>query len=318
MNHKEIRVKLINKNKPAFPEYSGLLPIEKQFIEKIKNNNISVLHTFEAISSINKDYNIIICNILEALEQLPRRTDIAFDFIWRAFEKALSIGVDPDDNITKQIVNYSIRFETVCATNPAINSTFISLMDIIPLQTCEYIAKLIFREYRYGKVINDQSGIIQRTIRHNSPNSLPNLHQFLHSLYEKYCLDSSSNPLAIIPPINIRNCGLVIKKYLCGNPISIASSCYSATVSDKISFTLNFLLYSFRCERTHANSISPFKSSLARMKTYAHVHYCLITNMTLLCARSLELGFCDSAEINTVTSKNITAFRLIYKTSLSK
>ncbi|MDG4850923.1 hypothetical protein, partial [Peribacillus frigoritolerans] len=70
-----------------------------------------------------------------------------------------------------------------------------------------------------------------------------------------------------------------------GNKVTIDISTernYKIELEDELNFLINGILYTFRNERAHGAVFSPFRSSKATIKTYAHSNFCFLAAYVLL------------------------------------
>lgn len=57
---------------------------------------------------------------------------------------------------------------------------------------------------------------------------------------------------------------------------------YKIELDDKLNFLINGILFTFRNDRAHGAVFSPFRSSKASIKTYAHCNFCFLAAYILL------------------------------------
>lgn len=245
---------------------------------------------------------------IDIYEQLPYRPDIAFDLAWRTFE-AYSVYFSKigkwtttktykildktcEDILINQINNNAILLESVE-----------KLLNVIPLQATEFLTRRLFQE------TTDSLKSQQTKIRERVEESLGK--DFIELLETKYKPLTSENQ---------RKCGLLIQKLVCGNELKIDEQIYNFTLLQRMKFLINGILYSYRNERFHGDSFSPFKSSQTKIKTFAHSYYCLITTYFFI-TKLMYKHFSSEILISDIIScldDNVTRFDLVFEKHLKK
>ncbi len=141
--HKTLRFQYFKKWQlpTTFANQQLLFPIEKEYLDRInKTVTNSYYSPFHFKSDDDVEYNRILSFLIEALNFLPLKIDIAFDFTWRAIESMDSICAI-NGNITEFLNKISKLLAQTISGNNHLKSTFENFTRNIPLQTCEYIAK---------------------------------------------------------------------------------------------------------------------------------------------------------------------------------
>ncbi|HOX83210.1 MAG TPA: hypothetical protein PLS08_09280, partial [Chryseolinea sp.] len=93
-----------------------------------------------------------------------------------------------------------------------------------------------------------------------------------------------------------------------------------ADFSEILNFTVNGILYTFRNDRAHGGVFSPFRSSKATMRTYAHSSFCFLQGYYLLVAL---IHYRDSTLISEESilnsyNLNIDLYKNLYGRNLQK
>jgi hypothetical protein len=89
--------------------------------------------------------------------------------------------------------------------------------------------------------------------------------------------------------------------------------------TERISFLINALLYTFRNDRFHGNMQPPFKSSVGTLQTYTHAHYCFIWGHFLFLASGAMsiVSLTDHLSVAKNTERNLDLFCDFYGTHIS-
>lgn len=283
-HHQKERVKYINdwkvnKNIPAL-DYE--FPVEKQFRNRVKNSESSIFKPLKFPYNDNKNFQVLVSFILDGLRFLPYRPDISFDSFWKALEVEVC-RINGKQNITDSLAAAScIHWSSYFAINQNVKSALYDALASAPVQTFELGAK-----HTVGSVamLNSQAPLditIQtpqnkRLIRFPSDNQRGNLKDFL--------LDASVHFNGVASPENMRKCALLLRRIFSGqlNPSKTAvSSAFSISDQEKLHFFVSGIMYTFRNNRFHGSSPSPFTSSVAAMTTYAHTYYMVFVTYSLL------------------------------------
>jgi len=107
-------------------------------------------------------------------------------------------------------------------------------------------------------------------------------------------------------------------RLLKGDELNIDGEIIKADFDQKLNFLINGILYTFRNDRAHGGIISPFRSSKATMKTYAHCSFCFLTGYYLLLAlihfRSDKLIL--TTELKRNYSDNLKMYKELYGRNL--
>ncbi|PGN04328.1 hypothetical protein [Priestia megaterium] len=148
--------------------------LQENFLQLLKKHNMNQLFSPLKLKDIdNPVINVTVSYIIDALDQLPQRPDIAFDQIWRALDYQFHYLKRTrnwnDKNRTLGMMEQTVN-ELLCdylRNNKynAIKKMVRMLAGIIPNQTGEYIARRLFDEEgesAASHVIDHQSRIQDR------------------------------------------------------------------------------------------------------------------------------------------------------------
>lgn len=255
-NAKKQRVEL-NNNWPK----QSLFPIEEMLKKRMAENDVEQIFLPAKLKhSDSPEFHNLLSHYLEALNQLPLRPDIAFDCIWKALD-AEFIRLKKETGSQKG--RFSVFYNHINKSTDTCN-TYSSLTDIIPLQTCEFVAKRILENNIAFKASPKNNDI--RSFRNRVIGSL---NQTIYDDFiEKYESEWTSNKAA-----TQRNAGRLLQKLLKGEDITIIKEKYKLSIENKALFLTAVTMPQFRNERFHGQTTPPFRSSTAKLKTYAHAYY---------------------------------------------
>jgi len=253
-------------------------------------------------------FQVFLSNVIDTLDLLPLRPDLGFDIIWRTIDAYMDYYAKKRSwNIKKshKILNKTSDeiFLNLINANPQILSNFTNLMRSIPLQSTEFIAKRIFDISRTAVNQNQQKYIKERV-----KDSIGD------DLYDE--IEKKFTPLT---PENQRNCGLLLQKLLNGEEIELNSNKFTLNNLGKLKLIVGGLLYSYRNERFHGDTFSPFRSSMSKLKTFAHSYYCFITAYNLLTYMIIEefQNLLNVPDVITRLDDNINRFYKVFDVKLN-
>lgn len=277
------------------------LLIEDQFAERVARAGSRFFVPLPLTYSDDLWYNTQVSFLLEALDALPRRPDIAFDSVWKVLEKSahawLPARPGRGPNITDALGRLS--------ADPRLShSVTEALLGNIPSQTCGYLYKrLITREPA------ESSGRALQRLSNNygAGDPLPaEIAAFLALVEKKYAAPDSDTA---------RRGAALLRRALAGETLDIAGTQVTLSLPARLRILLSGLLYTSRNERYHGESFSPFYSSAASIKTYTHPHYLFLASYALVHFLWAHSGHpyaptLDAVEENTAT--NLREARTLY------
>lgn len=258
---------------------TSLFPAEIAFKKLLESSDeVQLFHPHRFLQTTDREAHITISYLIDALQSLPNRPDHAFDWIWRALENIVTSSAP--GNITDCLRSEAApKIVGILHSDRKLRFAFFSLLEQIPYQTCEYLFKQIARGAPYSVTPSYQpqlSKFAKRVLFKGGSGAIISyqLQFFLSALANKYDFNNESQR---------RNGAALLRLGLQGRTIKLDGADLMLPESDRVFFLLSGLGYSFRNDRAHANSIAPFQSSYASLKTYAHcwfmflfVYQCLI------------------------------------------
>lgn len=282
-----------------------LFPVEEQLKKRLDENNMQqVFIPAHLKPSIDQEFHALFGHFLEGLDQLPFRPDAAFDAIWKALDAEFFRVKDQSG-----APQHESRFEsflTKITTDPNTCKAFHPLAKVIPMQTCEFVAKRILK----SKTNPDQhaDAFIKRA---------------------KVCLGEEMflaflgkyEPLWVSTPEEAqRKAGAFLRRLVVGDELDVNGVKFTLTQEKIASFLTSIVMPQFRNERFHGTTFPPFRSSTAKLKTYAHCYFVLMVAYALLLEVFLYRNFnvIDSLAAEGSIERNKENFVQIFGTELKK
>ncbi|MEV7466715.1 hypothetical protein AB0O20_09410 [Streptomyces kronopolitis] len=277
------------------------LLIEDQFAERVARAGSRFFTPLPLTYSDDLWYNTQVSFLLEALDALPRRPDIAFDSVWKVLEKSahawLPARPGRGPNITDAL--------GLLSADPRLShSVTEALLANIPSQTCGYLFKrLITRE----PAESSRRALQRLSNSYGRGDTLPaEIAAFLTLVEKKYAAPDFDTA---------RRGAALLRRALTGETLDIAGTQVTLSFPARLRILLSGLLYTSRNERYHGESFSPFYSSAASIKTYTHPHYLFLAAYALVHLLWAHSGHpyaptLDAVEENTTT--NLHEARTLY------
>lgn len=289
---------------PSLIEESSY-PAESALRESISANASPVFVPFPFGYTDDDDYHYHLAFLVEAVELMPLKMDLAFDSTWRAFESFYKRCVNGGAGFQLQQIAPALGASLDATAHLSVELDL--LLSSIPVQSCEYFTQRILRDWQIAGT--DYHRIWNRLT--NPAGKHPIFELLLPEIAAKY---SAPNPT----PGDMRKASTLMRLVLKGDEVNLNGKLFVVPRSERISFLLNALLYTFRNDRFHGNIQPPFKSSLGTLKTYAHAHYCLIWAhfLFLVLIPSVQPAFVPLNLLASNTGDNLRAFKTLYRKQL--
>jgi hypothetical protein len=262
-----------------------LFQCEKDLMARMAHKNIQqIFITTNFIpDDLDEAFNNTVGHILDCLDCLPRRPDLAFDCLYKAFDQALKKFSQPDTPRMLSVIN------TLFSSHYAEWQDIIQILTSnIPQQTADYAASRILKCYVDS---TDLQEIQKRAGRSFGK-------QRYQEFRNKFLVQAPQNQnIFSLPHENERNAGRLMYKMLkVSSPLVTRSSHTASTYpelnlsdatkllapKEKLNVLMEICLATYRHERFHGEAFSPFRSSKARLKTYAHAYYMLFITYILI------------------------------------
>lgn len=300
---KEQRVNL-NNNWPT----KILFPAEQALIDKMNKAGINqIFIPAKLINCSDQYFHDLLSHYLEALDQLPLRPDIAFDCVWKALDAEFF-------KLQEEFGNKEGRFSQFykhIKQSPYTCKVYSQLTAIIPLQTCEYVAKRIFENniaYKASPKNNNFASFRKRVIDSFGQD----LYDAFIVKYESLWVSNSADTL--------RGAGVLLQKLLKGEKRTLKDQDFQLSDEAKALFLTAVTMPQFRNERFHGLSTPPFRSSTAKLKTYSHAYFVFHVAYIHLLEIFLYRQFntIDVATTKQAINDNVNIFMTIFKSELKK
>lgn len=233
----------------------------------------------------DEPFNSAVGHILDCLDSLPKRPDAAFDSLYKVIDQNLEVFSQP--NISRMRATVDTFFDAAPNYWAAITEL---LSAKIPQQSADYAA----------------SRILGCHIESNPPHSDQMKKRAERSLgsrrYKQFCdkylvANPQAPNLFDLPYQNRRNAGRLMGLMFrqtapLSNPkatsaagtllldLSIRANILSPR--EKLLSLMEICLSTYRHERFHGEAFSPFRSSKASLKTYAHAYYMLMVSYVIV------------------------------------
>jgi len=294
MNTRQLRVEYNNKWPKTFN-----FPIENKFLKILENKGIQQVLT-PALLNESEEYQFqfYLGYLLDALDMLPMRPDLAFDHVWKALDSELFIVQQElgDQNCSR----FDGFVDKVLSDQNAV-ATFLKYLSLIPYQTCEYAAKRVTEA-------STESDNHAKTLFGRAKNSLGE--DFVLKFVEKYKPSSNGKP----SPSDQRKAGRLLKLVFSGNEVELDGIKFQISEKQLSIFLVKVVLANSRNERFHGGVFPPFRSSVAKLETYAHAYFLLHISYALLLDVFLyrEYGVTDSASVESVMNDNAGVFNSLF------
>lgn len=297
---KQLRIQYNNKWPSKF-----LFPAEQQLKKVLDENNVQQAFIPAKLAhSTDHEFHSLLGHFLEGLDQLPYRPDVAFDAIWKALDAEFfrvkdEVSAPQHESRFESFLNKVTTDQNTC-------KAFLPLADVIPMQTCEFAAKRILK----SKATPDQhSEAFLKRVKGC----------FGDALYTSFI--SKYEPMWVTSPEEAqRKSGAFLRKLVLGNEMDINGGKYTLSKEKTASFLVSIVLPQFRNERFHGTTFPPFRSSAAKLKTYAHGYFILQVAYALLLEVFLYRGFCviTQTDASAAIQSNKELFVSLFERELTK
>lgn len=257
---------------PLAQEFQGEVKYA-QLIEKFDLKDLFIPYHLPA--SDDKGMHITVSYMLDAVDSLPKRPDHAFDWTWRAFEHTCKRHPRCDVNTSAALRVISDELFGYYTKNGEVGDAVFKLISLIPLRTCKFFLKKIVKNAPYVFVDANAAGksslMAKRILfaNGNPPVTSWDVQTVLSFLASKYH-DSASGD-------DQRSGASLLRRVLRGETVMLGEVVEVKLSRKDIFFlVLSGVGYEFRNGRAHAESIAPFRSSFAKIPTYAHCWFMFV------------------------------------------
>lgn len=272
LDYKELR---INHNN-SWPNVTVNYPCEAELETLIKDKGFPFT-SFKFLKIEEKFFQKNLSYLLDALDNLPLRPDLAFDNIWKVIDNYLqTISHSKHWNIRKANALMDRTVEEVWMPllnkNEDLKNSFKFFINMIPVQTCEYLAKRAIADRNPGISKNQQDKVSERVEQAIDKE----LYRRIKIKYKDF--DGEQQ----------RNCARLFRKLILGEKIEIKmgeekkGKEFKLDEKDIVLLLVKGITYTYRNERFHGETFSPFRSSVSSLKTYAHAYFLFLYAYFLL------------------------------------
>jgi hypothetical protein len=238
--------------RPAFP-------VEQAFAERLNKLEVPFFRPVALPYSDDRVYNTQVSYIVDALDLLPKRPDVAFDSVWKAFEVVcLAVG---NTNITDSLDKV--------LTGRLVDREVLNLLcSAAPAQACEFMyARAVAATEEGAGLMNSED---KRWHRLKSDANWPPL---LASLKRRNATGQQR-----------RDGAMLLRRALQGDELDLSGEKIRLSEDTRGWLLVGCFLYTARNERFHGLSFSPFISSAAKVSTFTHPYFAFLGTYGLLCS----------------------------------
>lgn len=294
MDTHQLRVKYNNEWPNRF-----MFPIEEKFATLLESKNLNqVLHITPLNESNEHQFQFYLGYLIDALDMLPMRPDLAFDHIWKALDSEFFIV---QQEIGNQNCSRFDGFVDKVLNDNNTARTILNYLRTIPYQTCEYAAKRIIQ----ASLENDNHA---KTLYTRAKQSLGE--DLISKFVSKYPPTSNGKPT----PKDQRNAGRLLKLIFNGDEVDLNGDKFKPTDDELSMFLVKVILANSRNERFHGSVFPPFRSSAAKIDTYAHAFFLLHISYALLLDVFLyrEYNVTDFSSVEDIMDQNIVTYNILF------
>ncbi|KQW82041.1 hypothetical protein [Ensifer sp. Root127] len=305
MNFSQERVRSHNgwpeiKTFKAEVAYKGLLA---------KSNYLAPFEPIMISENVDPHYQRCVGHLLDALDVMPNRPDVAFDNLFRIIDFGGQQIIGPKKGVTGAVQKLPAKLMQI--GGPDWEDTIDALISAMPLRLLEYLAKRILEPTAAS------SGLPNRA-RHSFGDT------FYDAFMAKYAFDATGTRLSPVPTENVKNAAKLLKLYLSGKVGTRARSASNAgldltkpkNVPDlrrRTEVILSLLLYTVRNERAHGATISPFRTSKATVQRYESFYFIMLAGYIFaLGILQTKYGGCEFSKIFEGCKANIALQRSFF------
>lgn len=305
-NFKQKRIDYLNNWPNVVP-----FEIEEQYckkVEEIKELENTIFVPYPLKYEENADYNKAVSFMIEAVEELEKYPNHAFEFMFKSYDTFSKIIYS--DNITDR--NRRLcdnKWSLIITSNNKLNDAICLLLESIPMKACQYIYSRMCNRHSkaYNRVVKEIGGMIDNTNRKNIIESIENKYGYDFNNYSE----------------SIRLASALYRIMLKNREIDVNNSKYSVSMCDKLHFIISGYIYTLRNDTMHGSTISITKSSKANMSTYANNYYAFmflyyLVNILILDEYSSDYNINKYDELADNIKQNIKLYKLIFGNHIGK
>ena len=253
---------------------------------------------------VDDNYNRVLSNIIESLEDLPYKPNHSFYYLFMAFDyytKKVYNTTNTTVNIKK--FAHSIMNDPSVNNQVIINNILKELFGCLPLSTCKYFLKKI-----------NYDGQVRRRVVTNENNDVNNPIKAYLEL-----IDFIINNYNYTDDKDRRNASRLCYLIFRNNTIKLGVKSMNIDNDLKLQFLISGIIYTSRNDFLHGSSMASTKSSYTSLTSYASNHYCFLALYTLLMLLLIEKSLSDNTiknnyytELYRVLQSNITDYKNLF------
>ncbi|UTM59248.1 hypothetical protein L4174_021330 [Photobacterium sp. CCB-ST2H9] len=294
MDTKKLRIKYNNDWPKSFD-----FPVEETFLNRLRSKGLQqAFVSCDLGYSDNYQFQFYLGYLIDALDMLPKRPDLAFDHVWKALDSEFFLV---QQEIGNQNCSRFDGFVDRILNDGKSSAVFLSYLPLIPYQTCEYAAKRVIEA-------SNEADNHAKTLFSRAKSSLGA--SFVEKFVTKYPPGANGKPT----PADQRKAGRLFRLIFSGNEVDLAGDKFLFSDEELSKFLIKVILANSRNERFHGGVFPPFRSSSAKLATYAHAYYLLHISYGLLLDVFLyrDHGVIQSNDVVSIMNNNLTIFSLLF------
>lgn len=288
-------------------------------VERMARLNVQQIFLTATLTPSDGDepFNAAVGHILDCLDSLPRRPDAAFDCLYKVIDQNLTPFERPN---TSRIIS---AVDSLFEAEPAYWSAIVELLSTnIPQQTADYAAERILECHIFSNPphSNEMKKRAKRSIGTRR----------YDQLCRKFLVPNPQNAALLeLPYQKMRDAGLLLGKMFrqkaplnrakasTSTPGSLLDLSLQANVlspREKLRVLMEICVATYRHERFHGEAFSPFRSSKATLKTYAHAYYLLLVTYLVILGllQQQKKGGLSAADIYSLAEQSVERFRAFF------
>lgn len=304
-----------------------LFPCEREFIEQMARHNIQQIFITAKLTADDADepFNAAVGHILDCLDSLPKRPDAAFDSLYKVIDQNLDAFSQPGTSRMRAAVD---AFFQAHPNEWILISEALALN--FPQQTADYAASRILDCHIESNPPHTDE------MKKRAKRSLGQ--QRYKELCDKFLVATPQTPSYFyLPYNNRRNAGRLLRLLFRqstaltkGGAISHVPTTPSAldlsvqvnilSPKEKLLSLMEICLSTYRHERSHGEAFSPFRSSKAKLKTYAHAYYMLMVAYVVVLGmlQGQGKGGISMSDVSDITHKSMQRFSNFFGKALDE
>ena len=280
-------------------------------------------------NTINIVYNRVLSHIIECLDLIPYKPNLAFYSLFTGFDDFSEIvyqkmgkpnnsrGKNKAEQITCRLkFFYNDITSTSLTNNNIIEDILKEIFGCIPLDICKYL---------FINLKSENGTAYKRVTQDTVPQTISMYEQLIKGIIAKYDYDnvisSTTEKDRNKTAGELRTkAGKVYKKIFTQNSITLDDRRISIDNKFRLNLLISGILYTLRNDSLHGSLMSSTKSSKTDIKRYETNYFCFLSMYTLLMLLLIEHSFDDGDkkisyynELLNTTKANVSDFKSLFK-----